>query len=171
MVYTSDVKADCSRVADDVKELDGIQVHCFRNVSLMTVRKMKLFITSGIIRMVKRNIQRFDIVRLHEYRSFQNVVVHHYAKKYGVLYVLQTHGSLPRIMTKQRLKWMYDAFFGYGLLRDASKVVALSRMEAELYSSMGVPEKKIAVDVDRYLDESIDRDMENRDRIEDSARF
>jgi glycosyltransferase involved in cell wall biosynthesis len=35
--------------------------------------------------------------------------------------------------------------FGYRLLRDAAKVVALSRVEAEQYRGMGVPEEKIAI--------------------------
>jgi glycosyltransferase involved in cell wall biosynthesis len=157
VVYTSDVKDDCSRVTNDVKELDEIQVHCFRSVGLITVRKMKLFITPDIIRTVKSDIQRFDIVHLHECRTFQNIVVHHYAKKYGVPYVLQAHGSLPRIMAKQRLKWIYDVLFGYRLLRDASKVIALSRVEAEQYKDMSVPEEKIAIipngiDLSEYAD-------------------
>jgi glycosyltransferase involved in cell wall biosynthesis len=58
---------------------------------------------------------------------------------------LQVHGSLPRIGAKQQLKWIYDVLFGYRLLRDASKVIALTRVEAEQYRRMGVPEEKIAI--------------------------
>jgi glycosyltransferase involved in cell wall biosynthesis len=55
------------------------------------------------------------------------------------------HGSLPRIGDWRRLKWIYDVFFGHRLLRDASKVIALSNAEAEQYKAMGVPEWKIAI--------------------------
>jgi glycosyltransferase involved in cell wall biosynthesis len=94
---------------------------------------------------------------MHNYRTFQNIIVHHYAKKYGVPYVLQAHGSLPRIMAKQRLKWIYDVFFGYRLLRDASRVIALSGVEADQYRSVGVPEERIEVipngiDLSEYAD-------------------
>jgi len=58
---------------------------------------------------------------------------------------LQAHGSLPRIGAWRKLKWFYDALFGYKLLRDASRVIALSRVEAEQYRCMGVPEEKIAI--------------------------
>jgi len=58
---------------------------------------------------------------------------------------LQAHGSLPRIMAKKRLKLVYDVMFGYRLLRDASKVIALTSVEAEQYKRMGVPEEKIAI--------------------------
>ena len=43
------------------------------------------------------------------------------------------------------MKWVYDVLFGYRLLRDASKVIALSTVEAEQYRAMGVPEEKIAI--------------------------
>jgi len=102
-------------------------------------------VSPAMARALKETLSEFDIVHLHSWRHFQDTIVHHYAKKYGVPYVLQAHGSLPRIMTKQRLKWIYDVFFGYRLLRDASKVVALSRMEAEQCRGMGVPEEKIEV--------------------------
>lgn len=144
-VYTSDMKNCCTRIDSRAKEVDGIEVHYFRNLSAMTANEMKLFITLEIIPMIKRKIRSFDVAHLHEYRTFQNIVVRHYATKYGVPYVLQAHGSLPRIMAKQRLKWIYDVFFGYRLLKDASKVIALSQTEAEQYKGMGVPERMIEV--------------------------
>jgi glycosyltransferase involved in cell wall biosynthesis len=144
-VYTSSQNNGCSRTDSRVKELDGIRIHYFRNASAITVREMKLFITPEMIPVVRSGLQSFDIIHIHEYRTFQNIAVHHYARKYSIPYVLQAHGSLPRIMAKQRLKWIYDVFFGYRLLRDASKVVALSQAEAEQYKRMGVLLKRIEV--------------------------
>lgn len=43
------------------------------------------------------------------------------------------------------LKWIYDVLFGYRLLMDAARVIALNRVEAEQYKRMGVPEEKIAI--------------------------
>jgi glycosyltransferase involved in cell wall biosynthesis len=43
------------------------------------------------------------------------------------------------------VKWIYDAFFGYRLLKNASKVITLSNVEAEQYKAMGVPEDKITI--------------------------
>jgi glycosyltransferase involved in cell wall biosynthesis len=122
-----------------------MKVHRFRNLSLTLVKKLKLFITPQLTLSARREIKKFDVIHLHEYRTFQNIVIHYYARKYNVPYVLQAHGSLPRISTWQRLKWIYDILFGYKLLRDASKVIALSNVEAEQYKVMGVPEEKIAI--------------------------
>jgi glycosyltransferase involved in cell wall biosynthesis len=143
VVYTTDAKNLDSRLnVEPVKFVDGIKVHYVRNLSLMLIKGSKLFITTEIGLRAKE-IREFDIVHLHEYRTYQNIIIHRYAKKYGVPYVLQAHGSLPRIMAKQWLKRIYDALFGYTLLRDASKVIALSGVEAEQYKGMNVPEEKI----------------------------
>jgi glycosyltransferase involved in cell wall biosynthesis len=73
------------------------------------------------------------------------MVIWYYARKSGVPYVLQAHGSLPRTRAKRRLKLIYDLLFGYKVLKDASKVIALARTEAQQYRYMGVPKEKIAV--------------------------
>jgi glycosyltransferase involved in cell wall biosynthesis len=118
--------------------VDGIVVHRFKTLLQILSRELKIYVTPQLAAISGDEIQKFDIIHLHGYRSFQNIVVHHYAEKYGVPYVLQAHGSLPRIMAKQRLKWIYDALFGYRLLRDASKVIAPTRTEAQQYKNMGV---------------------------------
>jgi len=71
---------------------------------------------------LKRELHNFDVVHTHEYATFENVILHYYATKYKVPYVLQAHGSIPRIGKRFR-KWLYDIFFGYKILRDASKVI------------------------------------------------
>ncbi|MEM2642427.1 MAG: glycosyltransferase [Thermoproteota archaeon] len=146
VVYTSDAKDFNSRMGvDSVDEFDGVKVYRFRNLSMTLVKRLKLLITPRLAPKLKKEIRNFDIVHLHEYRTFQNIIIHHYARKYGVQYILQTHGSLPRIGFWKKLKWLYDVFFGYRLLRDASKVIALNQFEAKQYRAMGVPEEKIAI--------------------------
>ena len=144
VVYTTDAKDFNSRI-NFSSVVEGIKVYRFKNLSLTLVKKLKLFITPQLASSARREVKEFDIIHLHEYRTFQNVIVYHYARKYGVPYVLQAHGSLPRIVSWKRLKWVYDVLFGYRLLRDAAKVIALSKVEAEQYKRMGVPEEKIAI--------------------------
>lgn len=105
----------------------------------------QLNLSYGMMQAVKKNLREFDVVHIHSWRQFPDVLVHHYAKKYGIRYILQTHGSLPRIYTKNELKWLYDVFFGFRLLNDASSVIALSQTERWQFRSMGVPEDKIAI--------------------------
>jgi glycosyltransferase involved in cell wall biosynthesis len=72
-------------------------------------------------------------------------MVHHYATKYKVPYILQAHGSLPRIMQSEHLKLIIDIALGNKILKDASKVIALSKSEAIQYNSLGVPHRKIVI--------------------------
>jgi len=88
---------------------------------------------------------QFDCIHLHGFRGFQNIIVARYAKKFNVPYILQVHGSLSRGAVKRRLELLYDIMFGFKLLRETSRAIALSQIEAERYKSMGVPEDKIAI--------------------------
>jgi glycosyltransferase involved in cell wall biosynthesis len=90
------------------------------------------------------NSDELDILHFHNFRTYQNYVAYNYAKTTNTPYILQAHGSIPRL-GKSILKLIYDIFFGYQLLRDATRVIALSRVEAEQYRAMGVPEEKIAI--------------------------
>lgn len=145
-VYTTDVNDRYSRILEvkGVKNVDGIRVCYFENISNWLASE-RLYLPKGLARATKRDLNNFDVIHLNEYRSFQSIIVHRYAKRYGVPYVLQARGSLLRIMARQRLKQIYDIFWGYSLLRDASKVIALTQMEAEQYRKMGVSEDKIEV--------------------------
>ncbi len=145
VVYTSDARDSGSRLAVEPNSIiDGVRVQYFRNLALILVNKLKLFITPQLILYAKEE-EKFDVVHLHEYRTFQNIVAAHYAKKYGVPYVLQAHGSLLRIMAKKKWKWVYDVLFGYRVLKGASRVIALSHAEVQQYKSRGVPEEKIVI--------------------------
>ncbi len=145
-VYTSDARDLYSRVSVKPPDvIDALKVFYFKNASMTLVRGAKLFVTPRLFSKVKNEVKTFDVVHLHEFRSFQNVVLHHYAMISRVPYVLQAHGSLPKIIARLRLKRIYDVFSGYRLLRDAAKVIALSLVEAEQYKCMGVPEEKIAI--------------------------
>ncbi|MEM2294111.1 MAG: glycosyltransferase [Nitrososphaerota archaeon] len=147
IVYTTtalDLKHDSNPREE---EIDGYRVTYFSR-ALKPLCYSYLFgqlnTSWGMMSAIKRNIKNFDIVHLHSWQQFPDFIVHHYATKCNVPYVLQAHGSIPRIGKKMR-KLLYDATFGYSILQDASKVIALNNLEAEQYRAMGVPEEKIAI--------------------------
>ena len=147
-VYTTtalDSKHDCE---PKEKEVDGYRVIYFSR-TLKPLCHSDLFgqlnLSLSMAKAVKENLKQFDIVHVHSWQQFPDLMVHYYSTKYSVPYVLQVHGSLARIGSKRTLKWFYDVLFGFRLLRDASKVVALSRVEANQYRCMGVSEEKIAI--------------------------
>ena len=146
-VYTTDVYDAHSRFKynENPMWMDGIGVYHFRNVSNKLAHRENLATAPEMAIALNKNIKDFDIVHLHEYRSFQTMLIHHYAKKYRIPYVLQAHGSLPRIIEKQRLKKLYDWVWGNKILKDAYRVIALTKTEAMQCKVMGVDEDKIEI--------------------------
>lgn len=133
------------------KSLEAVEVipfHCKLNLG-------GFLVSPSMNTYLKENINKFDIIHMHNFRTYQNILVQKYAKKYSVPYVLQAHGSVPRIIEKKGLKYIYDIFYGNGLLKEASNVVAVSDVEVAQYLEMNVPLEKVTVvpngiDVDSF---------------------
>lgn len=116
----------------------------------------QLNLSYDMMQAVKRNLRDFDVVHVHSWMQFPDVLVHHFATTYGVPYVLQVHGSLPKLKTRQGLKLAFDVFFGQRLLKDASKIIAFTHSESRQFQAAGVLEAKIEVipngiDLSEYL--------------------
>ena len=147
VVYTTDANVGHSRLrmAQHEKKMDGFYVRYFKNISNLLAFKYRIFLPLGVIPALKKEIRHFDIIHLHNFRTVQNIIVHHYAQKHGIPYVLQAHGSVLPFFAKQRFKNLYDKVWGYKILKDATKVIALTKTEAEQYKKMEVDENKIVI--------------------------
>ena len=141
VLYTSDYKLD----REYIKATPGVEVHPFR----CWLRLAGIYLMPGMIGEARRRLKDFDIVHLHCYRSFQNIIIHHYARKYGVPYILDSRGSLPRLHGGRGFKWLlrclFDMFFGYRILKGASRVIAQNEMSIGEYKEAGVNPERIAM--------------------------
>lgn len=142
VIYTSDFELD----QEYIDSLSGVKVYPFHCVSGLA----GFYLMPGIVGEAKRNLKDFDIIHLHCYRSFQNIVIHHYAKKYGIPYVVDAHGSTSRAAGGKRgfkwlLKWLFDIIFGYRILRDARRVIAETEIGVNEYKELGVNQDKIVL--------------------------
>ena len=145
-VFTTDVYDAKSRFAFQQNPvfMDGIEVYHFRNLSNRLAHK-NLSIAPTMATALRKEIASFDLVHLHEYRSFQAALVHHYVTKKNVPYILQPHGSLPRVIEKQNMKRIFDEICGFKLLSDAALIIALTEMESNQSKLMGVREHRIKI--------------------------
>ncbi|MBI2859926.1 MAG: glycosyltransferase [Chloroflexi bacterium] len=142
VIYASDHQLKPEYVAS----LEGVEVHTFHCIS----NAGGFFIMPGIVAAARDNLKKFDIVHVHAARSFQNIIIWHYARKYGVPYVLDTHGTLPRMIYGKRevkwlLKWMFDIAFGKRILQAASKVIAETQVGVSEYHGFGLREDRIVL--------------------------
>ena len=121
--------------------VDGVKVRYFRNMA----RLSGLYFSPGMIRALKSQIQNADVIHMHEFRSFQNVIAHRYATRFHKPYVLTAHGSIPRVVERFLLKKLFDEAFGSRILRDAFRVLPSSHVELQQLLEIGVPNDKVAI--------------------------
>ena len=107
--------------------------------------KHKIFISPGLIKYLKGHLKEYDIVHLQDLISLQAVATTKYCKKYGIPYVLTTHGSMPWLNKNNGINMIFNRFFGKKMIMGASKVLMLNRTEAMQCKAMGVSEDKIEI--------------------------
>jgi len=145
-VYATDT-ADISsnaRIKEKFQLIDGVKVFFFPNIANQIYG---LFISPGIIHALRKNINEFDIVHLHEYRTFQNLAFY-YSRRRDIPYVLSVHGQLyywQESWDSAFLRRLFNYTFGRNLLKDASKLFALTKLEASQLIQRGVQEDKIVI--------------------------
>lgn len=126
-------------------DLDGIKVFYFKNISNSFKNKLTIDTPVSSISYIKKTIENFDIIQIHEHRHSLAIATHRYAKKNNIPYVLQAHGSVLPFFQKEKLKDIFDKLWGFDILHDASRVFALTEVEKEQYLKMGVSEDKIEI--------------------------
>lgn len=136
-ILTTDYGFD-SAFARDV-EAHGVSV-----VPLPTRFNIGLFLyTPSIDAWLEDNIELFDIIHMHNYRSFQNNRILRSAQKNDIPYIIQPHGSLIPFSQKVFLKKLYDSIWSRTLLNNSARVIVLNATEAQQCQSIGIPEESI----------------------------
>lgn len=145
-VFTTDLGNDERRRLKirNVEIMDGMTIHYFKNISNFIAFKYRIFLPIGITIAICRNITNFDMVHIHGFRSIQDIIVHYYAQKNKIPYVIHGHGSISR-MSLTTIKKIFDILFGYRIIRDAYKLIAVSKEEKEHYIQLRANSRKTHV--------------------------
>jgi glycosyltransferase involved in cell wall biosynthesis len=141
-VYTTDSIDEHTRQKERFVELKGIQVYYFRNLNNRLAWN-RFFFSPGVIPHIRKEMKAFDIVHLQDYRCFQTIVTHYYAKKKGIPYVLQPHDTFINFFQKGQLKKVFDITFGHRIIKDATMLIAERTSEAKSYQAIGISRDKI----------------------------
>jgi len=96
-------------------------------------------------RAVTQGVGAFDVVHVNGYRNHLAVSSMMAARRVGVPYVVQTHGTIPPVVHRVRLKRAFDRLVGRALLASAGAIVAISHAEARLFAEHGVPADHVEV--------------------------
>ena len=145
-VYTTDSCNERLKFDDNYNvDVEGIKVFYFKNLSNNIKNKLTIDTPISAINHIKKTINDFDIIHIHEHRHSLAIATHRYAKKNNVPYVLQAHGSVLPFFQKEKMKDIFDKLWGFDILYDASRVFALTEIEKEQYLKMGVAEDNIEI--------------------------
>lgn len=144
VVYTTDILDHKSRINYRYKNWEGVKTYYFKTISNYLAKKQFNF-APKIMYYLMRNISSFNIVHIHEYRTVNCTLTAYFAKKKGIPYIIQAHGSVSTTVGMIKLKKLYDLLIGHKILKNASKLIALNEMEVGQYLEMGVDENQIEV--------------------------
>jgi glycosyltransferase involved in cell wall biosynthesis len=125
--------------------INGVNVNYFK-----TTGRFKTFIaTPAMLFLLSKNLSNYDVVHIHDCRSFQGIVAYLFAKLKNVPYVFQPHGSyfpsLSDSLSSTIAKVVLDKLVSGKIIRDASTIIALSEMEAEQYQHIEGLSKRIRI--------------------------
>jgi len=136
-------------------DMDGITVYRFKNISNSVAWKYKLYLSPGLILYLWRHIRDFDIVHLQDILSPQAIATARYCKRYGVPYILNTHGSAYWFTQEKATHQLAYALFGKKIIENSAVVIAIADSELAQQTEIGVPKSKITIipsglDVSRF---------------------
>lgn len=96
---------------------------------------------------LSKEISGFDVVHMHVFRTFQNVLLYYYCKKHNVPYLVDAHGAVPYYHRKNRLKQLFDRLWGRRILQDAGLLIAETEVGVQEYLECdpSIPRKRIRV--------------------------
>lgn len=125
-------------------DMDGMEVYYFSNASdYLAKREISIpYRSPGVVR---KRLKEFDVIHLHEYRRSFTPLIHHYARKYGIPYVLQPHNSVATYFQKATLKRIFDKLWGYRILKDAAMIIAVSREEVTSLERIGIGGQRVTL--------------------------
>ncbi len=94
--------------------------------------------------LVKLDVRNYDVIHLHCYRSFQNIMLYLKAISHDVPYIIDAHGStVPRTGKKVLLLTAYDLMYGRAIIAHAKLVIAETEVGATEWGRLGASRDKI----------------------------
>jgi len=105
----------------------------------------RYFFAPEILRKLREWIPTFDVVHVHDPRSFVALAAFLVARSRPVPYVVTCHGSLSSRIGSRWLKELHDHVVGRGLVRSASRVLALNQIELREIVKFGVAPDRVNI--------------------------
>ncbi len=101
--------------------------------------------TPDLHKYLASEINQFDIIHLHGYRMMFTIPITRAARRSGIPFVIQPHGTLPVIINSKAIKRLYDLVLGGQEIKGMQAIIALEEDERKQALSIGIPSERIVV--------------------------
>jgi glycosyltransferase involved in cell wall biosynthesis len=112
----------------------------------------KTFIaTPGLISLLANNLSTYDIIHIHDCRSFQGINTYLFSRIKKIPFVYQPHGSFLSWSSqnysknKAYAKIVLDKLLSNRIVYHASKIIALNKTEKKQFEKFGISPDKIVI--------------------------
>jgi glycosyltransferase involved in cell wall biosynthesis len=135
------------RLADApvMRSPDGVEVRVFPNVSNRAAYHLQFFMPLGLDKWLRRHAGDFDVAHLHGCHNLPGVTAAGQLSRAGVPYVLETHGTAPRIERRRLAKWIFDHTVGRQVIPRARRLLAVTEAERVQLRALGIADERIRV--------------------------
>jgi len=147
-VFTTDYCAPGKRVSSLRENMDGIDIHRFRNLGEHQGWAFGRLVTPGLVAALVQTAPRYDVVHLVETRELNHLFVIPLLRVRRVPYVISPFGMLAHCAEGRLTRWVrsgYDRACLTGMLAGARLVLAENSHEAEIMRSAGVEPDRIRI--------------------------
>lgn len=95
--------------------------------------KVGFSLSPALFHFCRSELKSYDVVHMHVFRTFQNIVLYFYYRKYNIPYIIDAHGAVLYYTRKRFLRRAFDLLIGHRMLRDAAAVIAETKAGVEEY--------------------------------------
>lgn len=105
----------------------------------------RYFFAPGILAILEKWTPEADVVHIHDTRTFVGLAAYVAARNSRIPYVVTCHGSLSTRVGDIHLKVIHDKVFGQALVKNAAKVIVVSRRERADIIGYGVDPGRVVI--------------------------
>jgi glycosyltransferase involved in cell wall biosynthesis len=121
-----------------IRNVDGVVLRVFPNVSNHLAYHLQLFLPIGLNKYLSQQARSFDVAHVHACRNIPGAIAASHLHRTGVPYVLAPNGTAPRIERRRLAKQVFDVVMGQRILDRAARVLAVSNVEEAQLRGLGV---------------------------------
>ncbi|MEC8379799.1 MAG: glycosyltransferase family 4 protein [Myxococcota bacterium] len=141
-VLTTDAFDSSQRfIGPSIENRQGVTVLRATNLS-NRLAYQQLFLPIGTQRLLDQCID-IDVIHLHGHRHLLNNIALRYGQINRCPVVMTANGTLRRIETRQRIKWLWDKLFSGQIPQQVDQCIAVSSADTAIHRAAGIPADKI----------------------------